>query len=117
MPLARWGFESLDPGGASTFSFGADVVASSPTILGMFEHLGVELPWGVVGLGAELLPNVCSGHQLRLEGTYTPEQVGVPSSLNSGGPSYFQCWGRCCGLLTYGPECKFNLFMDKVHTY
>ena len=46
---------------------GADVVAFSP-VLGMLEHLGVELPLGVVGLGAELEPKVCTGYRLRLEG-------------------------------------------------
>ena len=37
-------------------------------ILGMLEHLEVELPLGVVGLGTELMPKVCSGHQIRTEG-------------------------------------------------
>ena len=30
----------------------------------MLEHLGVELPLGVVGLAAEFVPKVFSGHQL-----------------------------------------------------
>ena len=34
----------------------------------MLEHLGVKLPLGVVGLGVEPVPEVCSGHRLRLEG-------------------------------------------------
>jgi hypothetical protein len=38
-------------------------------ILEVLERLGVELPLGVVGLAAEFIPNVCSGHWLRLEGT------------------------------------------------
>ena len=36
-----------------------------PMILGMFGHLGVQLPLGVVGLAVELEPKVCSGHQNR----------------------------------------------------
>ena len=35
----------------------------------MLEHLGVELPLGVVGLAAESVPKVCSGQWPRLEGT------------------------------------------------
>jgi hypothetical protein len=31
-------------------------------ILGVLEHLGVELPLGVVGLAAEFMPKVSSGH-------------------------------------------------------
>ena len=38
-------------------------------ILGMLEHLGVELPLGVVGLAVEFAPKVCSGHWPRPEGT------------------------------------------------
>lgn len=37
-------------------------------ILGVLEHLGVGLPPGVVGLGAEPVLKVCSGHWFRLEG-------------------------------------------------
>ena len=44
---------------------GADIVASSPMILSMLEHLEMELPLDVVRLGAELLPNVCSGLRLK----------------------------------------------------
>lgn len=43
-------------------------MASSPLILGVLEHLGVGLPLGVVGVGAEPVPKVCSGHWFRLEG-------------------------------------------------
>ena len=35
----------------------------------MLEWLGVELPLSVVGLASELVPNVCSGHRLSVEGT------------------------------------------------
>jgi hypothetical protein len=38
-------------------------------ILGVLEYVEVELPLGVVGLAAEFLPEVCSGHQFRPEGT------------------------------------------------
>lgn len=41
-----------------TPSVGADVVASSPMILDVLEHLGLELPLSVVGLGTELAPKV-----------------------------------------------------------
>ena len=54
-------------------------------ILDVLEHLGVELPLGVVGLGAELAPNVCSGHLFRLEGTRTTGQAGIPASLDPQG--------------------------------
>ena len=37
-------------------------------IPGLLKCLGVELPLGVVGLGAEFVPKVCLGHLLRLEG-------------------------------------------------
>ena len=30
-------------------------------VLGLLNHLGVELPQGVVGLAAEFAPKVCSG--------------------------------------------------------
>ena len=97
-----------------------------PEILGVSELLGVKLPLGFwnpgvtkllrscdpgrvrapvmlsdVGLGAELLPKICSGHQLRPEGT---GWVGVPAALCHIGPSYSRCWGRCSGLLTYDPR-------------
>jgi hypothetical protein len=38
-------------------------------ILGMFEHLGVELLLGFVGLCAELVQKVCPEYLLRLDGT------------------------------------------------
>ena len=38
-------------------------------ILVVLECLGVELPLDVVGLAAEFLPNVCSGHEPRPEGS------------------------------------------------
>jgi hypothetical protein len=34
-------------------------------ILGMLDHLGVELPLGVFGLGVEPAPKVCSGHRVQ----------------------------------------------------
>lgn len=53
VPQARQGFLHLwvlgDP---VTWGFVADVVAS-PVMLGISEHLGVELPPCVVGVGAE----------------------------------------------------------------
>jgi hypothetical protein len=56
---------SLDPTGPSNsqnWFVGADVMASSPMILGILQYLGFE------GLGVELVPNVCLGHRLRPEG-------------------------------------------------
>jgi hypothetical protein len=37
-------------------------------VLGVLEHMKVELLLEVVGLGVELAAKVCSGYQLRLEG-------------------------------------------------
>ena len=62
MPLA--GQEFLLPwtlGVPVAVGVGAEVVASSPVILGVLEHLGVKLPLVVVGLGAEPSPKVYSG--------------------------------------------------------
>lgn len=39
-----------------TLSVGADVVISSPMILGVLGHRGIELSLGVVELGVELVP-------------------------------------------------------------
>ena len=62
LPLPGQGFLSLWILGVPvTPGVGADVVASSPVILGVLEHLGDELALGVVALGAEPTPKVCSG--------------------------------------------------------
>ena len=53
----------LGLGGPVTPGVGA-VVASSPLILGVLEHLRVQLPLGVVGLGVEPAPKVCLGYIL-----------------------------------------------------
>jgi hypothetical protein len=50
-------------------------------ILGMSQLLGVQLPLCVVGLGAELMPKVCSGHNFKLEETCDSGQEGVFESL------------------------------------
>jgi hypothetical protein len=39
----------------------------------MLEHLGVELPLGVVGLTADFVPKVCSEHW--------PRQTGRPENI------------------------------------
>jgi hypothetical protein len=44
------------------------LLTSDPLILGVLEHLGVELPLGVVGLAAEFVPKVCSGRLPRQTG-------------------------------------------------
>jgi hypothetical protein len=41
-------------------------------ILGMLEHLGVELPLGVVGLAVKFAPKFCSVLRPRLEGSTLP---------------------------------------------
>jgi hypothetical protein len=45
-------------------------------ILGMLEHLGVELPLGIVGLAVEFAPKVCSGNLPKQERTFTAGQAG-----------------------------------------
>ena len=42
------------------------LLTSGPLILSVLEHLGVELPLGVVGLAGEFVPKVCSGHWLSI---------------------------------------------------
>lgn len=59
-------------------------------ILGVLEHLRVELPLGVVGLCAEPVPKVCSGHRFRPEGTHATGQVGGPVSLDPRGTQLLQ---------------------------
>ena len=66
-------------------------------ILGVLECLGVQLLLGFVVLAAMLEPKVCSGYWLRPEGTC------ATVCLCPTGPSYFQCWGRCCVVLTSYP--------------
>jgi len=59
--LAGWGFLHpwilRDP---VITCVGADVVAFSSVILAVLEHPRVQLHLGVVGLGSELAPKVCS---------------------------------------------------------
>lgn len=55
----------LRPWDPITSDVGIDVVSFSILILGMSEHLGVRLPLGVVGIGVEPAPKVCSGHKFR----------------------------------------------------
>ena len=59
-----------------------------PVILSILECLGVKLLLGVVGLGAELAPKVCSGYWLRLEGTCGLARV--PVSLDPASSIYYQ---------------------------
>jgi hypothetical protein len=70
-------------------------------ILGVLEHLRVELLLGVVGVGAELVSKLCSGYGLRPEGIHATGQEGVPEYLYPAGLSYSWCWNRCCGFLAY----------------
>ena len=69
----------------------------------MLEHLGVELPLGVVGLGAEPVPKVCSAQKLRPEGICATGWARVLASLDPEGSTYSRFSGRHCGLLTCDP--------------
>lgn len=68
--LCHWpGGDSCLPGSCGggwvvpvSLGVGADIVASSPVILGLLEHMGVELSWGVGGW-------VRSQHQRSAQGT------------------------------------------------
>ena len=93
VPLAVWGFlHPWSPGGSQLLlGFGADIVTSSPVILGMLEHLRLELALSVVRLSVEPVPKVCSGHRLRLEETSVTVWAWVPVSLDPRGPSYSRC--------------------------
>ena len=44
-------------------------------VLGVLEHLGVELPLSVVRLTVDFVPKVCSGHWPRQEGTHAIGQT------------------------------------------
>ena len=66
----------------------------------MLEHLGVELLLGVVGLTAEFVPKVYSGHCPRLEGPHQAELLGAWVLLVPVTPWF---GGRCCALLTSDP--------------
>ena len=56
------------------------LLTSDPMILGVLEILVVDLALGVVGLVMELVPKVCSGHWLRLEGICATVCVEFPFS-------------------------------------
>lgn len=58
-----------NPGVPVTLGGGADVVASH-VMLGMLEHLGVELPLDVLEENAEPAPQVCSGCRFKPEGQH-----------------------------------------------
>ena len=70
-----------------------------PVILGVLEHLGVELPVGVVGQAVQftLRAPAQTGRNL------CNWSGGVPGCLGPTGPTYFWCWGRCCILVTSDP--------------
>jgi hypothetical protein len=50
-------------------------------ILGILEHLGIKLPLAVVGLVAELVSKICSGHWLRPHAT-----------VGGGGAGFLHSW-------------------------
>lgn len=64
----------------------ADVVAFS-CILSVFEHWRIWVPLGVVGVGGEQAPKLCSGHQFILEGNSCFWLDGVPVFLDPRVPS------------------------------
>jgi hypothetical protein len=57
-----------------------------PMVMGVLEHLGVELPLGVVGLAAEFAQG--TGPDIR---NLYHWSCRVPGCLDPTGPSYFQC--------------------------
>jgi hypothetical protein len=85
MPLIGQGLlRPWIPGVPVTPDIVLDVVASSPVILGMLEHLGADLSMGVVGLGVEPVPKVCSGHRLRPEGDFlivNDDSIRIPKII------------------------------------
>jgi hypothetical protein len=76
-------------------------------ILGMLEHLRVELPLGVVGLAAEFAPKVCSSAQGagpgRLERTHATGLVELLHAWVPLVPITSGVGDRCCVLLTSDP--------------
>jgi hypothetical protein len=50
-------------------------------IQGILEYLGVQVLLGVVGLSAEIVPKVCSGHWLRPEGVLLIFIFGILNML------------------------------------
>lgn len=74
-----------------------------PVILGVPEHLGVGLPLSLIKVVAEPLPQICSAHWFRPEGTRVPGWAGDPASLDPRETSYSRCWRRCYGILTSDP--------------
>ena len=57
--------QCLGPAGPSYFQCCGRcciLLTSDPMILGVLDHLRVELPLGVVGLTAEFVSKVCLGH-------------------------------------------------------
>lgn len=99
MSLARCGF--LGPfiqwGGTVTPGVGAVVMNSSPVFPGVLEQLAVGFPLGVMGMGAEPVPKVCTRHRFRLEGTSTTSCTGVSAS--------YSCTGVSASLDPGGPIC------------
>jgi hypothetical protein len=57
-------------------------LTSDPMILEVLEHLGVELPLGVVRLAAEFATRVCSGHWPRLLCVLS-QFIGLPCKYGS----------------------------------
>lgn len=62
-----------------------------PVILGVPEHLGVGLPLSLIKVVAEPLPQICSAHWFRPEGTRVPGWAGDPASLVPRETSYSRC--------------------------
>lgn len=71
-------------GNPVTPGVGPDVVSCSPVMLGILQHLGLELPLAVMGLGEEPLPKVYVEPWFRLEGTCVSDWASVPVSQEPG---------------------------------
>jgi hypothetical protein len=71
-------------------------------ILGILECLGVELLLDVVGLGAELVPKVFSGHPLSQEITCVTGQTGF-CLFGSCCSHYSWCWGVRADVVASSP--------------
>lgn len=51
----------------------------------MLEQMAVELPWGIVELGAKTVPEVCSGSLVTLESTSVTDWIRVPEFMDPQG--------------------------------
>lgn len=64
----------------------------------MLKHMVVEFLLGIVEMGAESAPKVCSGNSFRQAGICVTGWAEVLVSLDPLALSYSVCWSKCCGL-------------------